>query len=182
MGDTLLGIIIIMLIGYGMFQKWNNQLNIPPRTFNNYSAPEQPKIIPRAQGAYTPYYEKKGLLTKTEYNFYSVLKPMCDSRQLLICPKIRLEDFINVKVMDSKEKMKYRGYIKSRHVDFIICNNMLNILAAIELDDPSHNTAKAKQTDEFKNELFRSVGIPLFRIKTNSDYNYMLNTILGSLA
>ncbi|MDE7211838.1 MAG: DUF2726 domain-containing protein, partial [Lachnospiraceae bacterium] len=35
--------------------------------------------------------------------------------------------------------MKYRGYIKSRHVDFLICDSALHILAALELNDPSHS-------------------------------------------
>ena len=66
-------------------------------------------------------YEKKLLLTKTEYAFYKILKEKCDSRNLLICPKVRMEDF--VKVTDKKNVLKYRGYIRSRHIDFLICNS-----------------------------------------------------------
>ena len=83
-------------------------------------------------------YRKKYLLTKAEYIFYKLLKSKCDERNMLICPKVRLEDFIQV---TAKEQVyKYRGYIKSRHIDFLLCDSGLNIIAAVELDDNSHRT------------------------------------------
>ena len=109
-------------------------------------------------------YRKTDLLTKTEYGFYKVLKEECDKRNFLICPKVRMEDFLDVTCKD--EQLKYRGYIKSRHIDFIICNQDLKILCGIELDDPSHYTQKAQKTDTFKNDVFKEIGLPLYRIKT----------------
>lgn len=124
--------------------------------------PIRPKeIIPENANEYYPY-SKKFLLTKTEYYFYRILKEKCDKNNLLICPKVRMEDFINV---DDKQNInKYRGYIKSRHIDFIICNKDLYILAGLELDDPSHNNFYAQKTDIFKNNVFAKIGIPLYRI------------------
>lgn len=108
-----------------------------------------------------PYY-KRELLTQTEYNFYLTLKEECNKRNFLICPKVRMEDFLEVK--PNFDKMKYRGYIKSRHIDFMICNQNMNILCGIELDDKSHYSQKAQEVDNFKNQVFRDVGIPLYRI------------------
>ena len=65
-------------------------------------------------------YKQKYLLTKNEYKFYKTLKTICDQKQIIICPKVRLEDFIEVK--ENENKQKYRGYIKSRHVDFLLCD------------------------------------------------------------
>ena len=134
-----------------------------------------PKPSPRAESKSDPNvpckynilsdkYEVCSLLTTTEYNFYTTLKELCDKENFLICPKVRLEDFIYV---TAQERMKYRGYIKSRHVDFVICNSWLKVIGAIELDDASHNTQQAQEVDNFKNNLFEAIGIPLFRIKTN---------------
>lgn len=120
-------------------------------------------------------YKRKLLLTKTEYTFYGLLKKKCDEASLLICPKVRLEDFIDV---TAEEKMKYRGYIKSRHIDFLICDSKLRIVAAIELDDTSHKTSKAQSADAFKNELYRVIELPLYRIKTNENYNEKVETII----
>lgn len=124
-------------------------------------------------------YKSKNLLTKTEYAFYGILKGKCDVAGLLICPKVRLEDFINV---TAKERMKYRGYIKSRHVDFLICDSALHILAALELDDPSHLSEKAQQTDYFKDQLYDSIGLPLFRIPTGQDYPQKIDELIAALS
>lgn len=125
-------------------------------------------------------YKKKNLLTKTEYEFYRDLKVECYKRELLIFPKVRMEDYIDVTT--TKEKQKYRGYIKSRHIDFILCDFWLNVQAGIELDDYSHNTAKAKKTDELKNNVFQSIEVPLIRIKvSNAGYTEQINLALDSI-
>lgn len=124
---------------------------------------------------YLPY-RRKHILTKTEYQFYNILKPKCDMKNILICPKVRLEDLAEVTVQ--KNYMKYRGYIKSRHVDFIICDCNLNVIGAIELDDSSHYQKKAQAVDYFKDNFFRTIGIPLFRIKTVDDYNTRIDHML----
>ena len=67
--------------------------------------------------SYMPY-EKCSLLTNTEQRFYSILLNEARKRNLQVCPKVRLEDIICV--TDTENKNKYRGYIKSRHVDFVL--------------------------------------------------------------
>ena len=124
-------------------------------------------------------YKQKYLLTKTEYKFYKTLKPLCDQNQIIICPKVRLEDFIEVTTKDNKQK--YRGYIKSRHIDFLLCDTNLYIKAAIELDDKSHNTTKAQETDELKNNIFKAINIPLYRINViEQDYETKLKEIINT--
>ena len=107
-------------------------------------------------------YKKRNLLTKTEYKFYKVLKKECDRRDYLICPKVRMEDFLEVTCKENR--LKYRGYIKSRHIDFIICDSELRMLCGIELDDYTHDTREAKKADVFKNNVFKKIAVPLFRI------------------
>lgn len=123
-------------------------------------------------------YKAKLLLTKSEYTFFKTLQKILDNDKYIICPKVRLEDFIDV--TDKQEIFKYRGYIKSRHVDFLIYDNNLHILFAIELDDKTHNSEKAKNTDEFKNKLFEKIGIKLYRIKTEDNYEISINNIINS--
>lgn len=125
-------------------------------------------------------YRQKFLLTKTEYAFYKILEEKCTKNGLRICPKVRLEDFISV--TGTKNIGKYRGYIKSRHVDFLICDKDLHIKAGLELDDSSHETRQAAQTDKFKNELFQSIGLPLFRIKTiRSEYERQIDKMISQI-
>lgn len=107
-------------------------------------------------------YKKRNILTNTEYNFYKTLKEECDKQNFIICPKVRMEDFLEVTTRN--ERFKYRGYIKSRHIDFIICNQEMKMLCGIELDDYSHYNRKAQKNDKFKNDVFKSIDIPLYRI------------------
>lgn len=138
---------------------------------NNTTYTFKTKEYQNTQGVDSAFpYRKKSLLTPTEKQFYDILKVKCDSRNLLIYPKVRIEDYIEVTTQ--KQKNKYRGRIKSRHIDFLVCDAYTNILMAIELDDRSHNTPEAQEVDEFKNKLFEHVNIPLARIKTNPEaYN-----------
>ena len=78
--------------------------------------------------------------------------------------------------------MKYRGYIKSRHFDFMICVSALHILAGLELDDRSHNSANAQKTDLFKNQVFTVIGLPLFRVIIGGEsYEAQLTRIFAVL-
>ena len=128
--------------------------------------------------SYMPY-AKAHLLTKTEHAFFVTLVREALKRRLLVCPKVRLEDIIFV--TDKKYRDKYRGYIKSRHVDFVLIDKTGDTIAAVELDDPSHEQNEAKKIDRFKNELFQKVKIPLIRIKTGTDYITQLNVAFDSL-
>ena len=139
--------------------------------------PEEKKEEP-FDYSYMPY-KKRLILTKTEYAFYTVLVKECYKRKLLVCPKVRLEDLVYV--TDKEHPLRYRGYVKSRHVDFVITDIRLNALAAIELDDPSHDTYKAAKTDRFKNELFKTINVPLIRVKTGTDYITQITIIFDNL-
>lgn len=126
-------------------------------------------------------YQKKYLLTKTEYRFWIILNSYVKKYDLSICPKVRMEDFVQVKESDTKMRQRYRGYIKSRHVDFLLCDNQLNILAAIELDDKSHDTKNAKKVDTLKNDVCDAANIPLYRFKTNENYEPPIEKMLIEL-
>lgn len=128
--------------------------------------------------SYMPYRKAK-LLTKTEYAFFVTLVRESLKRQLLVCPKVRLEDIAYVTTRQNRNK--YRGYIKSRHIDFVLINAQSETIAAIELDDPSHDTAAAAQTDHFKNELFKTIGVPLIRIRVGTDYRTQINVAFDNL-
>lgn len=131
------------------------------------NAPKEPKALP---------YKQKALLTPTEFYFYRYLRAICEHFYMRVCPKVRMEDFIEVTTR--KEKMKYRGYIKSRHVDYLITDRDFKIICAIELDDPSHNTKEAQKTDEMKNEIYKTIGLPLYRVRTSEDYKERVKEIM----
>ncbi len=125
-------------------------------------------------------YKLKPILTKTEYEFYKVLREECEERGILICPKVRMEDYLTV--TDKENYMKYRGHVKSRHIDFILCNDDMEMLAGIELDDSSHERKDVKEVDNFKDAVFKKINIPLYRVKTSGGkYKKQINEFIESL-
>lgn len=121
-------------------------------------------------------YRQKTLLTKTEYEFAKYLVFACSKYHIRVCPKVRMEDFIDVTT--EKYRMKYRGHIKSRHVDFLLCDLHYNLLCAVELDDNSHNTAVAAKTDALKNRIYKSINLRLFRVKVSGDWKRQIVEII----
>lgn len=114
------------------------------------------------------YTTKKYVMTQTELIFYRELKKITDELELTIFPQVDLERIIQVTDNNSADRNK----IKSRSIDYTIVNNKnCKIVACIELDDKTHNTSRAQKADNFKNELFNKVNIPLHRIKVNTIYN-----------
>lgn len=108
------------------------------------------------------------LMTQTELQFYRELKKVTDKLELSIFPQVNLERIVNV--VDNN--VADRNKIKSRSIDYTIVNNKnCKIICCIELDDYTHNRTKAIKNDNFKNELFKKIDIPLHRIKVNKYYN-----------
>lgn len=128
-------------------------------------------------------YERRNLLTKTEYAFWKVLQKKADENHLRVCPKVRMEDFLAVNTKNERSKMSWRGRIKSRHIDFILCDMDLRIVAGVELDDNSHIYNKATiKTDRFKDAVFQRINIPLFRISVKKgNYEAQLDEMLTAL-
>lgn len=150
-------------------QKENETLEIEsieiPNNIENNEIYTYEEIIVNNQPQNEYPYERKLLLTKREWAFYKKLKCIADKYNLHILSKVRMEDIIRVKEeLPYSEKSSARGRIKSRHIDFIIADpENLYILLAIELDDNSHKYKKAKEIDQFKNEVFEAVGLPYIR-------------------
>ena len=114
------------------------------------------------------YNSNKYIMTQTELKFYRELKKLTDKLELTIFPQIDLERLIKV----SDKNTKDRNRIKSRSIDFTIVNNKnCKVICCIELDDNTHNLANVKKADNFKNDLFKQVNIPLYRIKVSEFYN-----------
>lgn len=118
-------------------------------------------IILYRRNNYYPYAAKP-ILTKREYRFYLILREIAQEHHCLICPKVGLKDLLSV--TDKKQYMKYFHKIAQKHVDFVVCDQNLYVLFAIELDDSSHETKDAKKRDHLKDKAFAAAGIPLKRI------------------
>ena len=108
---------------------------------------------------FSNYHTNNYLMTQTELIFYRQLKTITDNLQLSIFPQVNLERIIQTTTNSPAD----RNRIKSRSIDYTIVNNKnCKVLCCIELDVYTHYREKNKQVDEFKDNLFKEVEIPLY--------------------
>ena len=119
------------------------------------------------------YCKKEKLLSAAELSFYKVLNLLIQNQNFIIFPKVRMEDIVNINnKLDWKTKSSKRNSIKSRHIDFILCNpTYSSILCAIELDDKSHNKKKNQENDKIKETILTEANIIFYRIPAKSKYS-----------
>ncbi len=124
------------------------------------------------------YYLKKSFFTFREKPFFDELSKQ-NNNEFIILSKVRMEDIVGVgKGNDiGKRYREMRNHIKSRHVDFAVLNKDGKILAVIEVDDKSHNTEKANNGDQIKNDIFGFVGIKFYRVKVGEVYSERIKDI-----
>lgn len=128
-------------------------------------------------------YEARPLLTDHEMNFYRALKPIADNLGLSIISKVRMADLVKPTAnyyRERSEYMSYFGKIKSKHVDFVLCDpDTLKVKLLIELDDRSHDTNRVINRDEFVENVYRDTGYKLLRTYTNWDLEKKIRDALG---
>lgn len=128
-----------------------------------------------------PYQLKHYFFNNSENSFFAILKDRIDSKRLLIFPKVRLGDFVET-TNSGDERWGSWNRIKSRHIDFIIWNKEQGRIACgIEIDGKSHNSPKAQKGDAFKDTLFKTIGLPLYRVRVGSDFASQIDQISNSI-
>ena len=121
-----------------------------------------------------PYKERK-LLTNNEYRFYYNLVQLADKYNLSVQVKMRLADIIEVDKckITNQEYMSYFGKIKSKHIDFVLTHKYtMQMIAAIELDDKSHQKQNRIERDAFVNNALTAAEIDFIR-----SYNFNINSL-----
>ncbi|MBI5330724.1 MAG: DUF2726 domain-containing protein [Betaproteobacteria bacterium] len=111
---------------------------------------------------YGDYESKNGFMTRSERMFYYLLRVTFPEYQIFA--QVRLADIVEVKKGVNNWQAAFNK-IQSKSIDFILCDRDYQIICAIELDDPSHNITKRKQTDKVKDLALEDAGIMLHRIR-----------------
>jgi len=55
--------------------------------------------------------------------------------------------------------------IAKKHIDFVLADGQGAFVCGIEVDDASHDNPYAKGVDAFKDRVFLSAGLPLYRFR-----------------
>jgi hypothetical protein len=116
----------------------------------------------------------ESLLTAAEQKFYEALDATIDGR-LVILSKVRVADLLIV--TSSSRSARYRVFrsIACKHVDFVLAEvENLHPIAAIELDDSSHQRADRRLRDQLLDDLFEKAAFPLLRFRAAANYSRRL--------
>jgi hypothetical protein len=127
------------------------------------------------------YKRKASLLTPTEKSFFEDLR-YAVADQWYIFSKVRLEDIISVREgLEKKEAYGLRSRIKSRHIDFVLCNkDTLAIEVCIELDDWTHKRKSRRERDEFVDQALNAAGVRIEHVQVQASYckTYLRQVVL----
>jgi hypothetical protein len=120
----------------------------------------------------SPYRTKNRVMNDSEQAMYINLQKQLGDL-FVVLSKVRIEDFVEVKQngLEKNERWGFRGKIKSRHVDFLICDKATTKpLLAIELDGHSHKNYGRVKRDDFVNNLYKEIGLRIEHVSVGSNF------------
>lgn len=123
----------------------------------NYGSPS-PAPAPEHGDEYEP---RATLLTPTEQRFQSLIVQAVP--QLTIAPQVQVSQV--VRPVKSSRYQAALNRIDRKSLDFVLLDADSAIVAAIELDDRSHDNVRRQQADAVKDAAMASAGVPLLRYR-----------------
>jgi len=132
------------------------------REDKNLDKPPQPTNFDRLN---SKYRKRFNFLTPSEKRYFKQLLAECTAKNQLVFTKVRLEDLVYIpERMNWGDRLAMRGYVKSRHIDFVVTDMDCNVLYCIELDDPSHLRPDRQERDRKVDTILNMAGIELRRV------------------
>lgn len=127
-------------------------------------------------------YRKKYLLTKNEYSFFQKIKPVVKKHDLNILCKVRLADLIEPIPTGNKSEW-YAGFnrIKSKHIDFVLVTENMQVVMLIELEDNSHLNEDRIKRDNFVISALKQVGYSLICVYNNNESVNIVDSALRTI-
>jgi len=134
------------------------------------AAPGSPYGANQPKAPVNFHYGRKPLLSPAERSFLGVLDAALGSH-FRIFVKVRLADLLQINAFKTQWRSHFNR-IAAKHIDFVICEpHTLAVRFAVELDDRSHSSASAAETDAFKNRAMAAAGIQLLRFSAKQSYS-----------
>ena len=121
------------------------------------------------------YRKKDRVMNESEQALFINLQKTLGDRYIVLS-KVRIEDFVEA----THEVGGYgaRGRIKSRHIDFLVCDRAATqLFLAVELDGKSHQGENRQKRDRFVDEIYRTIGLPIRHIPVGSNFSECVQRI-----
>lgn len=107
------------------------------------------------------------LMSHREARFLEMLDRATESRHWRLCPHVRVADMVKVSTLwksGSREWWQLHNLVSRWHCDVVIVDCRDNrIVAAVELDDRTHDAPARQRRDLVLEEILRQAHIPLLR-------------------
>jgi len=110
-----------------------------------------------------PFYAKKPLSVPEQVLYHRLVKALPDS---IILAQVQLSRMLGVKKGHNFHQWNNR--INRLSVDYVVCRKDSTIVAAIELDDSSHQGPRRIEADQRKDRALQAAGVPLHRWSVRS--------------
>jgi very-short-patch-repair endonuclease len=106
-----------------------------------------------------PMRKKPSVMTARELETYEKLIEAFPPSMWMVLTQVSYSAFIEA-------EWKRRWEVDKYFIDFLLCNKQGVPICAIELDDSSHNRAKVKEKDGYKDAVFAEARLPIVRLKS----------------
>jgi very-short-patch-repair endonuclease len=105
-----------------------------------------------------PFYAKRPLSVPEQILYHRLVKSL---PECIVLAQVQVSRLIGVK--KGYNFHEWNNRINRLSVDFVVCKKDSTIIAAIELDDSSHQRRDRRETDQKKDRAFKAAGVPLMR-------------------
>ena len=110
-----------------------------------------------------PFYAKKPLTQPEQILYHRLVKTL---PECIVLAQVQLSRVLGVK--KGFNFGEWNNRINRMSLDFVICLKDSTVVAAVELDDRSHQKASRVEADAKKEKALSSAGVPLVRWQVNA--------------
>ena len=113
------------------------------------------------------YCRRPFLLSKAEKYFYNILREIFGTYTILA--KVRVADLVEANQRHPNWQSNFNR-IKSKDIDFIICDAWLCPLLAVELDGSSHKGIDRQQRDALVDQILKDAALEIVHVPRQKRY------------
>lgn len=119
-----------------------------------------------------PYEANKTLFSPAERSFLGVLDSAL-GEEFRVFGKVRVGDIAKVKPgLNRSASQGALNKIAYKHFDYIVCRaSDLAVVCAVELNDQSHSTKRARIRDELIEGICKVISLPLMQVTARESYS-----------
>jgi very-short-patch-repair endonuclease len=110
-----------------------------------------------------PFSAQKPLTRVEQVLYYRLVQTL---PEMVVLAQVPLTRFL--RVHKGKTWSEWHNRISQKSIDFLICERDFTIVAAIELDDGSHDGVARVKADTTKNRALTAAGVTLLRWRTHA--------------